>query len=133
MYLALSQKSQNSSTIHTGDIRRVTRSAGISYGVGTIRYIKWLILIDRVQPTFIAGVTPEECDSPRAAQGGERLETIMGQDEELEIMKTSSGAPFPGAAVSSFSVSPPGLAAFAQFRAYDVRHTGDIRRVIRSA
>ena len=27
-----------------------------SHDVGTIQYIEWLILIDRVQPSFIAGV-----------------------------------------------------------------------------
>ena len=28
-----------------------------SHDVGTIQYTEWLILIDRVQPSFIAGVT----------------------------------------------------------------------------
>ena len=48
---------------HTGDVRRVIRSAGIrrdrvikSHDAGTIQHIEWLILIDRVQPSFIAGV-----------------------------------------------------------------------------
>ena len=45
---------------HTGDIRRVIRSAGNQVKntqvVGTIQYIEWLILNDRVQPSFIAGV-----------------------------------------------------------------------------
>jgi hypothetical protein len=27
-----------------------------SHDVGTIQYIEWMILIDRVQPSFIAGV-----------------------------------------------------------------------------
>jgi hypothetical protein len=29
-----------------------------SHDVGMIQYIEWLILIDRVQPSFIAGVIP---------------------------------------------------------------------------
>jgi hypothetical protein len=31
-----------------------------SHDVGTIQYIEWLILIDRVQPSFIAGVLQGE-------------------------------------------------------------------------
>jgi hypothetical protein len=31
-----------------------------SHDVGTIQYIEWLILIDRVQPSFIAGVIAPE-------------------------------------------------------------------------
>jgi hypothetical protein len=33
-----------------------------SHDVGTIQYIEWLILINRVQPSFIAGVPPCEID-----------------------------------------------------------------------
>ena len=30
-----------------------------SHDVGTIQYIEWLILIDRAQPSFVAGVSTE--------------------------------------------------------------------------
>ena len=33
----------------------------LPYYVGTIQYIEWLILINRAQPSFIAGVA--ECES----------------------------------------------------------------------
>jgi hypothetical protein len=46
---------------HTGDIRRVIRSAGNLFDTGCkgARLLVWLILDDRVQPSlFIAGVIP---------------------------------------------------------------------------
>ena len=32
-----------------------------SHDVGTLQYMEWLILIDRVQPSFIAGVLKYQC------------------------------------------------------------------------
>jgi hypothetical protein len=43
-----------------------------SHDVGTIRYIEWLILIDRVQPSFIAGVCGV-CTGHQAVYPGESV------------------------------------------------------------
>jgi hypothetical protein len=37
-----------------------------SHDVGTIQYIEWLILIDRVQPSLIAGVHQSALRGPRS-------------------------------------------------------------------
>ena len=37
-----------------------------SQAVGTIQYIEWLVLNDRVQPSFIAGVTVGESAAPNS-------------------------------------------------------------------
>jgi hypothetical protein len=44
-------------TAHTGDVRRLIRSAGNLCLIGT-RLLVWLILNECVQPSLIAGVGP---------------------------------------------------------------------------